>query len=249
MINKRIALFGDVHGSIEELQLLHQMLAHESLDAVYHLGDLVDRGVDSGAVVSFCRENKIQGVLGNHEDVILRWKERSAKGEFPKNPDKKRTLEQITDPRDWKYLEELPLLHVFDDLQYIAVHGGLWPNLPWHLQPRNVCRAQLINVSNPGPTRWYGTDIHGVPEEENRAKGFVAWHEVYNHDYGVVVGHSVYGTQPKIFSRENLNPLIGVDTGCNWTGVLTAVILPDLKFIQTPLKRPLSWEKVKQEAE
>ncbi len=82
--------------------------------------------------------------------------------------------------------------------------------------------------------------MYGVLEAEHRAKGFVRWYEVYDHEYGVVTGHTVWGDKPKIIERQGL-PIIGVDTGCNWTGVLTAVILPEMKFVSTPLKRRLSW--------
>lgn len=236
------AFIGDIHGCADELIALHGMLCHESIDEIYHLGDLVDRGPDSGAVVSFCRENYISGVMGNHEDSIMRWRDRVKKGDVPKNQDKARTLSQLTDERDWQYLADLPPLMVHDDLRYISVHAGLWPGLSWQDQPKHgVCRAQLIHPSNPGPTRWYKKDMYGVSEEEHRAKGFVRWYEVYDHEYGVVTGHTVWGDKPKVIERMSGLPIIGVDTGCNWTGVLTAVILPEMKFLSTPLKRPLTW--------
>ncbi len=122
----RKAFIGDIHGCIEELELLYKMLGYESIDEIHHSGDLVDRGPDSGAVVSFCREHKMPGVMGNHEDSIMTWRERVKSGSVPKNKDKARTLSQLIDERDWQYLADLPPLIVHDDLKYVSVHAGLW---------------------------------------------------------------------------------------------------------------------------
>lgn len=234
-MSKRIAVFGDVHGCIHELTELHKMLQWESLDEIRHCGDLVDRGPDSAAVVAFCRENNIQGVKGNHDGVIVNWIDR---GQIPRNPDKARTISQLTNPLDVDYLRSLPYLHVDDALNLVTVHGGLLPSVPFQDQTEMmVCRLAMINPKYPGKVRWFGLDRNGVPEEENRKDGWVRWYEVYDHHYDVVFGHTVFQAGPFVHKNENSGRCIGVDTGCNWSGQLTAVIMPDLKFIQTPKTR------------
>ena len=70
-MKKKIACFGDAHGALDSLVELYSMLCWESLDELWHLGDLIDRGPDSEGVVAFCREFGIKGIMGNHEGAML----------------------------------------------------------------------------------------------------------------------------------------------------------------------------------
>jgi hypothetical protein len=227
---KKIAAIGDVHACIEEFEQLLKRLEWLSLDAVYHLGDLVDRGPDSGAVIAMCREKGIRGILGNHEESILKhYKRVSEGGEPPQNEDKKRTLSQLT-LEDISYLKNLPLLESFPDLNTVLVHGGVWPGLTFEKQPKNVVRAQMINFKKIGDTRWWGKDapLHksGRTEDQNREDGYVRWYEIYDRPEQVFYGHSVF-TQPFIYQREGFGKTIGIDTGSCFGGALTAAIIDD----------------------
>lgn len=238
MITKRIAIMGDVHGCLKELQDLYSKLCHESIDEIRHSGDLVDRGPDSAGVVAFCRENGIQGVRGNHEESILQHIDRvMAGGHLPKNPEKARTLSQLKNPLDIQYLKDLKPMHIDDALGLVSVHGGVWPGLPWERQPSNICRAQLIHPDKPGETLWFLEDRKGIPEAVHLSNGWVRWYKVYDHDYHVTYGHSAWQKGPKLDRNPGAGYTIGLDTGCNWTGELTAVILPDLRFIATSKTR------------
>ena len=189
---KRIAAIGDIHGCLDELQQLLRCLEWFSLDAVYHLGDLVDRGPDSGGVVALCRELGMPGVLGNHEESILRlWKRVQADpNHVLTNDDKKRTLSQLT-PDDAAYLEALPTIQVLEDMNAVLVHAGIWPGIDIYQQPRNVIRAQMIRAdgTKPGDCRWWGKDaaMHksGRTEEQNREDGYIRWYEKYDKPYDV----------------------------------------------------------------
>ena len=242
-MQKRVATFGDVHGSLKELKLLYSMLEWESLDEIRHSGDLVDRGIDSHGVVQFCIEKNIQGVMGNHEESILSHYNRISKGgHLPKNPDKLQTLKQLT-PDDIFHLQQLPYIHVDDAIQTVFVHAGVWPSLDWHRQPNNVCRAQLIDPNKPGLSRWFNVDPYGITEEEHKRNGLSRWYELYDHEYNVVFGHTVWQDGPLVYrNNESTGLCIGVDSGCNWSGVLTAVILPDLKFLSTPKIREFTFK-------
>lgn len=37
---KRIAVIGDIHGCIDELNLLYKAICHHSIDEIWHVGDL-----------------------------------------------------------------------------------------------------------------------------------------------------------------------------------------------------------------
>ncbi|BAZ13613.1 metallophosphoesterase [Calothrix sp. NIES-4071] len=68
--HRRIVI-GDVHGHYKGLMTLMNAIAPTSLDSIYFLGDLIDRGPQSADVVSFVIENNYQCLLGNHEQMLV----------------------------------------------------------------------------------------------------------------------------------------------------------------------------------
>jgi hypothetical protein len=256
---KRIAAYGDPHGCIDELKELHRIVSRAYPDADHwHLGDLVDRGPDSGGCVDYVMREFDGGVRGNHEDTILNaWfarQNRIARGEkigpHP-NPDKERTLSQL-DKEKVEYLKKLPHLHVFDDLGLILVHGGLIPNRSLYAQPPKVCiRAQMIKPDDPTASgRWWGGDSSNQPrakktEEQSRKEGYVRWYEVYDQEYDCIYGHSVMGLDPYIHQREGYGKTIGIDTGSCFGGFLTALVYPDMKVFKVPCKEYVEGKNVR----
>jgi len=224
---------GDCHGCIEELKRLYGMLSWISLDGIWSVGDLVDRGPDSGGVVDFCRTHGIHLVRGNHESTILSVMKT---GGYTKNPDRNRTIKSIADvfagPENWKYLSDSPYLWAIDDLNVVVVHAGLWPGFPLYLQANShaVAIAQAINPEKLGDSVWYEHMAR-----ENAKAGFqkyIPWQDLYDGPENVVYGHSVYD-RPRITQGFG-GWTIGIDTGVPFGGSLTAVILPDKAFIQVP---------------
>ena len=267
MEEKRLAIFGDIHGCAWELRQLYSYVRLKYNDKIefWHVGDLVDRGPESGKVIDFVMKNFDGGVAGNHERTIIKqWDRQQATGFIPKNPDKARTLEQL-DERKANYLKSLPLLHVFDDLKMILVHGGLYPEVPLHIQARleNVCRLQMLKMSdvdrimdrnfciNEGlHNRWWGSDAKRQPkvgktELQSIDEGYQRWYEVYDHEYDVIFGHSVMGIEPKIFQGTNEGKAIAIDTGSCFGGMLTAFIYPDMNYIQMPCEEYAEGKSVK----
>ena len=171
----RIATIGDIHGCIIEFKELLNKLEWLSLDEIWALGDLVDRGPESGQVVELCRKKGIKAVMGNHDSSLLSLRMRmKTKGLIPQNPDKYKSIQQLGE-KDWKYLQNLPKLHIIDPLGLILVHGGVWPALEWYKQPDAVIRAQLIHPTRL-ENRWWGRDATkhkcGKTEEESKKEGF-----------------------------------------------------------------------------
>ncbi len=70
MTQRRIFI-GDVHGNYEALMRLLEAIDPEPSDAVYFVGDLVDRGAQSAQVVDFVMHSSCQCILGNHEQMFL----------------------------------------------------------------------------------------------------------------------------------------------------------------------------------
>lgn len=232
----------------------------------YHLGDLVDRGPDSGRAIDIVRQNFDGGVLGNHEQTMLRsWTKHISYGYMPQNPMKAKTISQLNQVRV-DYLRKLPLIHVFDNPKIVLVHGGLYPKIPFYMQSdiTNVCRLQMLKESDvnevlysgrsfknmPLGNRWWGPDARQQPkiektEEESMGEGYRRWYEVYDHDYDVFFGHSVLGVEGQIFETAGPARAISLDTGASFGGMLTAVIYPDMDFIQVETKEYAQGKNVK----
>lgn len=231
-----ITIIGDVHGSITELQELHQVLKnlglHYGQNEIWCAGDLVDRGPDSAGVVRYCIENNINSVKGNHDDSICNhYKNFLTSGKRPFNLDKQNTIQQFENCSDgtslYQWLDTRPNLRVFDDQGLMLVHGGLWPGLPLWKQPHNIIRAQMVHSSFVGGTRWWGLDAinsrSGKTEEQSKLEGWERWYKVYDFEYDTIFGHSTYA-QPFIYQREGFGKTIGIDTGTSFGGSLTACV-------------------------
>ena len=78
----RLYAIGDVHGRLDCLTLMHEMIAEEiAFDRpddwrIIHLGDYVDRGPQSGQVLDFlvearARDPRILTLMGNHDEGFL----------------------------------------------------------------------------------------------------------------------------------------------------------------------------------
>jgi serine/threonine protein phosphatase 1 len=77
-------VIGDIHGCCDELRYLVDALPVRPNDEIIFLGDYIDRGPDSCAVVSFLidlkirlSENRLVFLKGNHEDMLLSYMELS----------------------------------------------------------------------------------------------------------------------------------------------------------------------------
>ncbi len=232
MTSNNFAVIGDVHGCIDEFSTMLDRLDQEGVREIFHLGDLVDRGPDSLGVVKLCRERGLRGVMGNHEWALLRKLDSLKAGRNKDSSfDSELALQLSYDAASEAYLRSLPKLHVDDGFETLLVHGGLWPNLPLWKQPIAVMFAQLIHPNRPGDVRWWKIDQKGISEEENYQLGYRRWWEVTDEPYHVIYGHTVHD-EPFVYGRT-----IGVDTGCVFGRALTAVIMPEKRFIKVAAKR------------
>jgi serine/threonine protein phosphatase 1 len=79
----RVYAIGDPHGCIEQLEEMHDRIAEQILDhpaeraVMVHLGDYVDRGPESAAVVAALLDApplhgiEVVNLIGNHEQMML----------------------------------------------------------------------------------------------------------------------------------------------------------------------------------
>jgi serine/threonine protein phosphatase 1 len=88
---ERIYAVGDIHGRADLLERLHRTIEEDASSQpdirvkVVYLGDYIDRGHDSKAVLDLLVEQPLAGVTsiylkGNHEDALLRFLEDKSNG-------------------------------------------------------------------------------------------------------------------------------------------------------------------------
>jgi len=214
MSNQLIAI-GDIHGCSQSLIALWKKLETYSDSTFIFIGDYIDRGPDSKGVVDFLlnaqEERDCIFLRGNHEQMLL---------------------DSLQSKRDYNWL----------------LNGG-----DTTLQSYNADGAEQIPEDHTELYRstelFYETEedffVHaGVPPyqpikksiESDEFYDFFLWGRDHIDSFEtpwektVVFGHT---PRPQPIQKKKM---IGIDTGCVYEklgyGKLTAVILPDQKFIQ-----------------
>jgi serine/threonine protein phosphatase 1 len=219
---------GDIHGDLRKLDALLAKLELARGDRLVFLGDYIDRGHESAAVVSrlieLSRHVDCTFLMGNHESMFLDflgWRGASYFGgdAFLMNGGD-RTLASYgyfgrddADPESFalppaheKFYERLVLTHSEGD--YLFVHAGLGER---GLQSGDPSYA--VRVSRPEDLLWNRTTAD-LP-----------------HNLGVTI---IYGHTPRpdFAVRWNEPFSIGIDTGGIYGGALTALRLPDESVVQ-----------------
>lgn len=124
--HKRHFVFGDIHGRHATFMQLLGMIGYDAAtDVIYSVGDLIDRGPASAAVVEFFQQPHCHAILGNHEQMVLNPRDWEAvwTGAYAGGRATLRSLEAHGHSRDWlvRYCATLPIcLDVGDDTQASA---------------------------------------------------------------------------------------------------------------------------------
>ena len=136
---------GDIQGCYEDLRRALDAVGFDPAeDVLWCVGDLVNRGPDSLAVLRFIHglSDRAICVLGNHDLHLLAM----AAGN-PKNKDTHSLQPVLTAPdRDelLTWLRYRPLLHRDPDLDFTMIHAGLPPQ--WDLETAAACAAEVEAV-------------------------------------------------------------------------------------------------------
>jgi serine/threonine protein phosphatase 1 len=208
----RLYVVGDIHGCVRELEGLLDALALAPDDTLAFIGDYLDRGPDSRAVVELLldvqrRRPKTVFLRGNHEDMCLGYLGRQGSwGEAWRMNGGDSTLRSYgisTELAGAPAAERLPAEHLafFEALlpwhvadRFLLVHAGIRPFLPLEEQdPEDLVWIREEFIASP----------HGLP-------------------YTVVFGHT---PQRQVLVDPPYK--IGIDTGCVYGGRLTAVELTE----------------------
>src|SRR5277367_5709113 len=126
METKRTIIVGDIHGCIDEFKdLLKKISYDESKDRLILLGDLIDRGPDSVAVVRLAREMDLECVMGNHEHKFVKWFR--SQGSRVDVYDRRDYYDRLDD-QDVNYIMNMPTYIELNNI--IIVHAGVKPGIP-----------------------------------------------------------------------------------------------------------------------
>jgi serine/threonine protein phosphatase 1 len=214
---QRIYAVGDVHGCLDRLITLHELIAEDLAarpvehSTLVHLGDYVDRGADSAQVVDWLVNrppvpaDTVVNLMGNHENMMLAamvGADKDAADQWLMNGGADSLLSWGV-PRTLaaaEWASRIPIQHLIflRDLTisqqigpYLFVHAGIRPGVPLEQQSRN----DMLWIREP----FLSSRI----------------------DHGVIV---VHGHTPKREPVVQPNR-IAIDTGAVLGGALTCVIL------------------------
>jgi hypothetical protein len=210
---QRTIVVGDIHGCAAELQLLLRRCGYARGDRVVLGGDLVAKGPDSQGVVQFARENGVMAVLGNHDAFALAHRHEAHR---PSHQGRRSHIASLQ-PADWEYLQALP--HYLNlgppkpgEPDYLVVHAGLVPGVPLEKQRRE----HLLSLRS----------ITDTGEPTSRLLLHYPWAARWHGPGKVIFGHdAVRGLQQWPLA-------LGIDTGCVYGRLLTALILPEGEIVQ-----------------
>jgi hypothetical protein len=214
---KRNLVVGDVHGCFDELRrLLDKAKVTDGAEVVL-VGDLVNKGPDSLAVLRFARINGMGAVLGNHDDYLLRCIAARRRGESKDFADNIKKLAKRIDDEDAAWLAGLPLFRRLAQHQAIVVHAGLVPGVALEDQTRE----NLLTLRSVRPD---GTGSKRIDDGE-------PWAALYRGPSHVYFGHdAVRGLQRWPFAT-------GLDTACVYGGRLTGIELPTGTLVSVASRR------------
>ncbi|TNE70803.1 serine/threonine protein phosphatase [bacterium] len=207
---------GDIHGCSLTLQaLLTQLKPFEDRTFVF-LGDYIDRGPNSkdavSTLIAFAATHKCVFLRGNHEQMLLDVQNGEPNANWIANGGKMTVQSYLNDAKRF----ELPYQHThffrntklfYEADSFLFVHAGIDPDL-----------SVEENIADEA----YHEDFMW---ERRHLKEQNVWEKT------VVFGHT-----PKPNPIQT-STMLGIDTGCVYKnlpglGKLTAVILPEMTFVQ-----------------
>jgi diadenosine tetraphosphatase ApaH/serine/threonine PP2A family protein phosphatase len=212
----RTIFIGDVHGCLHELEDLLSACAYAQGERVILAGDLVAKGPDSLGVLKLARAIAAQGVRGNHDHAVLRWRETVLSQVTPERMTHHFLVARQLSAEDWSVLLTLPLFLRVPEFEAAVVHGGAVPGLPLEQQdPDLLMNMRTLRPDGTGSRR---------PDEG------VLWGTRWHGPELIVFGHHAMA------GLQRHKHALGLDTGCVYGGRLTAYVLPDDQLFSVPAR-------------
>jgi len=210
----RTIIIGDIHGCLESLNNLLQKLFPliNETDLLIFLGDYVDRGPDTKGVIDLLiklkkKHPRVITLKGNHDFLFLHYLE-TRESELFFQVGGLETLQSYTiDRRSSVPLNKIPAahLHFLRDLPLIFEdQNGIYVHAG--IQPH-----RHLTLQSPKWCLWARESFLKTTFELEKP---------------IIFGHTVF--QEPYVTKDK----IGIDTGAVYGGLLTALILPEMEFIQ-----------------
>ncbi len=223
----RTIVIGDLHGCLDELHDLLAKVGPVEGDRLVHVGDLLDRGPWQAETVRFLREQRVEGVLGNHDEKHIRWWKHPAskKNGVPLSVAANNALtEEVV-----AYLEQLPTCLDLGS-GFLAVHAGLEPGFSMGQQRASMLRwVRYVD--------WRGRAV-SLGDDFSQPPGTVFWTEMYEGPFSVVYGHCVHSLfDVRTDRKEDGIECWGIDTGCVFGGRLSAFVVETREVVQVQARR------------
>jgi protein phosphatase len=228
-------IIGDVHGCYAELiQLLGRLgyqvaadgstASHPAGRTAVFVGDLVDRGPDTPAVLRLVMGMTAAGtalsVAGNHEAKLVR----ALRGrDVTRSHGLAESLAQLAAAPEGfadqaaAFMDKLLGHIVLDDGELVVAHAGLPEAM--HGRASRAVRAFALYGDTTGETDEYGLPVR------------YPWAEDYRGKAAVVYGHT------PVPQASWVNGTICVDTGCVFGGKLTALRYPERELVSVTAGR------------
>ncbi|MER5428925.1 polynucleotide kinase-phosphatase [Streptomyces sp. NPDC002588] len=222
-------IIGDIHGCSSELESLLGKLGYtdgvhpEGRQAVF-VGDLVDRGPDSPAVLrrvmSMVKSGNALCVPGNHENKYGR----HLKGRMVQHTHGlAETIEQMAEESEEfhaevrEFIDGLVSHYVLDGGRLVVCHAGLPEK--YHGRTSGRVRSHALYGETTGETDEFGLPVR------------YPWAEDYRGRAAVVYGHT------PVPEASWLNNTICLDTGAVFGGRLTALRWPERELVDVPAEQ------------
>lgn len=235
MPDSRSIIIGDVHGCPVELQALIRRLAPRDDDTFVLLGDLVDKGPDSPAVVRwlrhFAQDHHVVLIEGNHEEKHRRWRQHRRQGspiaDTMTGTQQIAAITQGLSDDDIAFLETARLYWCMPQYGAVAVHAGIPPTLmtlpedvteiATYARKQRDLYQHLLRIRFVSPEG----KILQLGHETERDR---YWALDYDGRLGTVYfGHQVFqAAAPVVFPHA-----VGLDLGAVHGGYLAAAILSE----------------------
>jgi bis(5'-nucleosyl)-tetraphosphatase (symmetrical) len=219
----------DIHGCLDEFNELIEKLKYDPVyDRMILLGDLIDRGPHSLAVVKKARSMNLECLKGNHEHKFIKWFR--SQGSRVDVYDRKDFYSEFSD-QDLNYIINMPTYIELDDV--VAVHAGLKPGILLSNQKED----DLMYLRYTDSERRF-ISLKKINKLGKEQAGAMFWTEFWYGPKSVVYGHNVHSFDtPLIEERAPGVVCYGLDTGCCFGGRLTALIWETKEIVQVQAKK------------
>ena len=232
---KRVIVYGDIHGCLDELKALREKLQIQKNDIEISVGDILNKGPYLGhTMIRYMQDHHISVIMGNNEAKAAKHYRKYKKEGLPfletLRPFEIATVLSLQED-DYTFLQELPYFIKIKNLT--VLHGGILPGM-------KLAKLDEVQKKEITLIRYVNKELHPIPwsDEYNRYK---FWAEIYDGREGfIVAGHHPFA-EPKVCEYA-----MDIDTGCVYGRKLTAAVfemkkdkvdVKNVKFVFQKAKR------------